>query len=221
MTGRIATALRSFGLARSIIAAFAALLFLTAALHEQLDFPALVGQSLVRIGMNGILVVAMLPSIRAGLGPNFGLPLGILAGLLGSMLAMEYDLTGTAGFAAALVVGIAIAIPAGILYGVLLNAVRGKEMVVGIYVGFATVALTSVFWALAPFRNPKLIWPLGGSGLRTTRKMDDYWGGLLDGFLDFRLFGVNVPTGLLLFGAACCVVVALFFRPESGRTAPA
>jgi simple sugar transport system permease protein len=208
--------LRSFGVARSIIAGFAALLFLTAALHEHLDFPELVGQSLRRIGMNGVLVVALLPSIRSGLGPNFGLPVGILAGLIGTMLAMEHDLTGSTGFVAALGVGIALAIPLGILYGMLLNAVRGKEMVVGIYVGFATVALASVFWVLAPFRNAKLIWPLGGSGLRTTRSMDDYWGGILDRFLEFELLGVNVPTGLLLFGALCCGLVAAFFRTRVG-----
>lgn len=37
---------------------------------------------LVRIGMNGFLVLAMMVSIVCGAGLNFGLPIGILCGLL-------------------------------------------------------------------------------------------------------------------------------------------
>ena len=35
-------------------------------------------------------------------------------------------------------------------------------------------------------------------------------------FLSFEIFGVTIPTGLLLFFAACCLVVWLFMRSKTG-----
>ena len=47
---------------------------------------------LVRIGMNGFLVLAMMVSIVCGAGLNFGLPIGILCGLWAAPL--QCSLTG-------------------------------------------------------------------------------------------------------------------------------
>ena len=56
----------------------------------------LMSDILVRMGMNGILVLAMVPAILSGIGLNFGLPLGVLCGLLGALTAIELDLSGFA-----------------------------------------------------------------------------------------------------------------------------
>jgi simple sugar transport system permease protein len=45
--------------------------------------------TLERFGMNGVLVLAMVPMVQSGCGLNFGLPLGIIAGLLGATLSIE------------------------------------------------------------------------------------------------------------------------------------
>ena len=52
-----------------------------------LDMGTLLGDCLVRSGMNGLLVLALVLPVRAGNGLNFGLPLGIVCGLLGGMIA--------------------------------------------------------------------------------------------------------------------------------------
>ena len=39
---------------------------------------------------------------------------------------------------------------------------------------------------------------------------------VLNDFLSFEIFGVTIPTGLLLFFAACCLVVWLFMRSKTG-----
>jgi simple sugar transport system permease protein len=216
VTARIRSALAAFGLARGLIAAFALALFLAAIFHEEMNFPFLVGQSLRRVGMNAILVLAMLPTIRSGSGPNFGLPVGIIAGIFGCVVALQYDLTGAAGLATALVVGVALAVPLGILYGLLLNSVRGSEMIVGLYVGFSAVALGSIFWALAPFDNTVIVWPLKGSGLRTTLQLRETFGAVLDDYGRFECLGVSVPTGLVAFVAACYILVWAFFKTRLG-----
>ena len=43
---------------------------------------------------------------------------------------------------------------------------------VGTYLGFAVVSGMSIFWVLAPFRNPQLVWAIGGKGLRTTLTLE-------------------------------------------------
>ncbi|MDN5319282.1 MAG: simple sugar transport system permease protein, partial [Thermovirga sp.] len=62
-----------FGLARSIILIF--LVFLVVlALFLKLPMDQILSSVLARFGMNGILVLAMIPTIQSGTGPNFGLP---------------------------------------------------------------------------------------------------------------------------------------------------
>ncbi len=91
---------------------------------------------LVRTGMNGIMVLAMVPSIQSGTGLNFGLPIGIICGLIGTIISIEMNLVGANAFIIALVIGTVLGAIAGYLYGILLNKVKGQEMLVGTYAGF-------------------------------------------------------------------------------------
>ncbi len=94
------------------------------------------GGILVRTGMNGIMVLAMVPSIQSGTGLNFGLPIGIICGLIGTIISIEMNLVGANAFIIALVIGTVLGAIAGYLYGILLNKVKGQEMLVGTYAGF-------------------------------------------------------------------------------------
>ena len=70
------------GWPRIIIGLFLLSLFIAAPfVGVRLD--ASLSDTLVRVGMNGVLVLAMVPMVQSGCGLNFGLPLGIIAGLLG------------------------------------------------------------------------------------------------------------------------------------------
>ena len=102
---------------------------------------------LVRVGMNGFLVLAMMISIVCGAGLNFGLPIGILCGLFGGSIAVQFDWSGLGGFWGACLVSIPVAIIAGYLYALLLNHVKGSEMTVGNYMAFSIVSLTSCLTA--------------------------------------------------------------------------
>lgn len=203
------------GIPRLIIFAFLAVLFM-AAMFLKLDIAGLFSNVLTRLGMNGILVLAMVPTMQAGMGPNFGLPLGIICGLVAATLSIELNLTG----ATALAFSVGLAIPLGALagwaYGQLLNRVKGEEMTVGTYFGFSIVSLMSIFWAMAPYKSPEMIWPYGGSGLRVTISLAGRFDKILDHFMAFKVFGVTVPTGLLLFFAASCFLMWLFMRSRYG-----
>jgi len=209
--------LREIGIPRLLIGLFLVALFATA-VATHMDIRGLVTDSLLRVGRNGLLVLALLPAVQGGVGLNFGLPLGIVCGLVGLVTTMNMNLTGWTGLAAAAGMGAALAIPAGAGYGWLLNRTRGQEMMVGTYLGFAVVSGMSIYWLLAPYRNPLLVWAIGGKGLRTTLTLSDHYDRILDRLWSFQVFGVTIPTGTMIAFAVGCVLVGLFFRTRAGIT---
>ena len=82
-----------------------------------------ISDTLVRFGMNGVMVLAMVPMIQAGCGLNFGLPLGIIAGLLGAVTSIEIGITGLMGVLTAMAIAAPIAVVLGWLDGQLLKRV--------------------------------------------------------------------------------------------------
>jgi len=132
-----------------IIFLFLVALFVLAAFTE-VSIPSLLSDSIRRIGMNGVLVLAMVPTIRVGTGPNFGLPVGIIGGLLGALISMQLGLAGFTGFWAAILFAVLICLGIGLGYGWLLERVRGQEMMVGTYMGYSVVAFMSIMWLMLP-----------------------------------------------------------------------
>jgi len=214
---RLRSAVREMGIPRLLIAAFLLALF-AVAVATRMNLSILLTDSITRVARNGILVLALLPAIQGGIGLNFGLPIGIICGLVGCVTALNADIPGVAGLATAASVGVALAIPAGWAYGWLLNKTRGQEMMVGTYLGFAIVSGMSIFWLAAPYQNPSLVWAIGGRGLRTTLSLTGTYDRILDRWLMFTIGGVRVPTGALLVFFGLCFLVWLFFRTKMGIT---
>ncbi|BBE30849.1 ABC transporter [Tepiditoga spiralis] len=176
-----------------------------------------ISDTIIRFGMNGVLVLAMVPMVQAGTGLNFGLPLGIIAGLLGAITSIELKIGGFSGFLTALVIAIPIAAILGYGYGKLLNKVKGGEMMIATYVGFSSVAFMSMVWLLIPYKSPDMVWAYGGSGLRTTISVEKYWIHTLNNFLEIKIGETFIfPTGMLLFFAFMAFLVWLFFKTKAG-----
>ena len=171
----------------------------------------------VRFGMNGILVLAMVPMVQAGCGLNFGLPLGIIAGLLGGVLAIESNFSGLFAFFMAVVYATPFALVFGYGYGKLLNRVKGNEMVIATYVGFSSVAFMCMMWLLLPFKSANMVWGYGGTGLRTTISTEGYYLKVLDNLLAVRI-GENFmfPTGMFIFFALMSFFMWIFFHTKTG-----
>lgn len=208
--------LRRIGLTRTVLAVFLLLLWTTAITATTLDFSILLTDCLVRTGMNGLLVLALVPAVRAGVGLNFGIPLGMVCGLIGSIVVLDASMRGTAGLFGAMGLGALLGALAGLAYARLLEAVKGQEMMVGIYVGFGSVAGASILWLVFPAQNPELIFPIGGAGLRNTLVLDDYFKQVLDKFGAIPLGKGHIPTGLLAFWLGCCALLHLFLRTRIG-----
>lgn len=204
-----------FGVPRTIITLFFLYLCLAAVLYD-ISLSMMMGDILVRMGMYGILVLAMMPGIQSGIGLNMGMTIGCIAGLLGVVMSLQFNMTGFPGLIFACFVGMVVALPLGIAYSKLLNRMKGSEMTISTYVGFSFVALMCIGWMMLPFNNPKIIWLLSGRGLRVTHSLLNSYAHILDEFLAFEVLGVEVPTGLLLVFLLCCFVMWLFSRSRTG-----
>lgn len=206
--------LAHFGLPRIIIVAF--LLFLcVAAFMLNIPISDLLTDALVRTGMNGILVLAMVPGILAGIGLNFGIPIGIVCGLLGGLMAIQLDLFGFTAFLTAVAISIPLSLAAGYFYGLLLNRVKGSEMTIATYVGFSIVSLMSIGWLVLPFSSDEMRWPIG-TGLRTTISLQGRFERILNQWGAFEVMGVTIPTGLLLFMGLFCFLIWVYLRSRTG-----
>jgi len=91
------TFIQDFGWPRIIIFFFLVGLFIMAPfVNVRLD--ASISDVLNRFGQNAIMVLAMVPMIQSGCGLNFGLALGLVSGLLGATLSLQFELHGMLGF---------------------------------------------------------------------------------------------------------------------------
>ena len=216
MQGKLKQLIENAGWPRIIIALFLLALFIAAPLVG-VRIDASISDTLVRVGMNGILVLAMVPMIQSGCGLNFGLPLGIIAGLLGAVTSIQIGVTGSIGFIIAMAIAVPIAVVLGWLYGQLLNRVKGDEMMIATYVGFSSVALMCIAWLLLPYTSPTMIWGYGGSGLRTTISVEGFWLNALSQYVNIRIGEFfYIPVGMFLFFAFVSFLVWAFFRTKTG-----
>ena len=211
--------LDSFGLPRLIIACFL-LLLLIAAPIVGLDFPTQITNIITRVSWNAVMVLAMVPMVHSGCGLNFGLPLGIVSGLLGATLSIELGYTGFASFLMAILIATPFALLFGGGYGWLLNKIKGGEMMIATYVGFSAVSFMCMMWLLLPYHSPTMVWGFAGTGLRTVISLEGFYDQLLANFLkiDLSSIGINlvIPTGSLLVFALLALAMWAFLHTKTG-----
>ena len=212
---RIRGAMHSFGLPRLIIAGFLLLLFILAPFVDA-DLPMQITNTINRFSWNAVLVLAMVPMVHSGCGLNFGLPLGIVAGLLGGTLAIELGFTGPLSFFIALLIATPFALVLGTGYGWLLNRIKGGEMMIATYVGFSSVSFMCMMWLLLPYRSANMVWGLAGKGLRTTISLEGYYDKALANFLQINIGKFSIPVGTLLVFALLAFAMWAFLHTKTG-----
>ncbi len=212
---RAAAALHAFGLPRLIIAAFLLLLFILAPFVNA-DLPMQITNTINRFSWNAVLVLAMVPMVHSGCGLNFGLPLGIVAGLLGGTISVELGVRGPLSFFSSVLIATPFALLFGIGYGWLLNRIKGGEMMIATYVGFSSVSFMCMMWLLLPYHSANMVWGLAGKGLRTTISLEGYYDQALANFLNIRIGKLSIPTGTLLLFALLAFAMWAFLHTKTG-----
>ena len=207
--------IHSFGLPRLIIAGFLVLLF-AAAPFVGANMLSQLTNTINRFSWNAVLVLAMVPMVHSGCGLNFGLPLGIISGLLGATMSIELGFTGALSFVMAILISTPFALVLGWGYGWLLNRIKGGEMMIATYVGFSAVSFMCILWLMLPYRSPNMVWGLAGKGLRTTISVEGYYDKILSNFLRIDLGNLSIPVGALLLFALLAFLMWAFLHTKSG-----
>ncbi|MCR5791450.1 MAG: ABC transporter permease [Lachnospiraceae bacterium] len=211
----LSDALKSFGLPRIIIAGFLLLLYIMAPIVGA-DLPTQITNTINRFSWNAIMVLAMVPMVHSGCGLNFGLPLGIISGLLGATLSIEFGFTGGFSFVMAILLATPFALLLGTGYGWLLNKIKGGEMMIATYVGFSSVSFMCMMWLLLPYDSPNMVWGMAGKGLRTTISLEGYYDQALASILQIKIGNFEIPTGTLLFFALFAFAIWAFLHTKTG-----
>ena len=122
----------------------------------------LIQELLTRIGRNSFLILSLLIPIMAGMGLNFGMVLGAMAGQIGLLFICDWGIVGIPGMVLACLIGTPIAIVLGIFCGHVLNRAKGREMVTSYILGFfinGVYQMTVLYlmgWII-PITNPALL----------------------------------------------------------------
>lgn len=167
--------------------------------------PAIILMDVIsRFDRNAFLVISLIIPILTGLGLNFGIVLGAMAGQIGLFLVCIMRLEGLTAIIVAALFSIPFALVLGWLTGKLLNKTKGKEMITSLILGFFASGVYQfvflfVLGGIIPI-NASGIMLSTGIGVRntidlTTMKyaIDDIW-------------KMNIFTALIIF---CAVFIAL------------
>lgn len=89
-----------------------------------------------RFFRNAFLVLSLIIPVVAGLGLNFGIVVGAMAGQIAIAIIRYFDLGGVSGMALTFLIAFPIAALFGYFTGVLYNKTRGQEMIASLIVGY-------------------------------------------------------------------------------------
>ena len=180
-----------------------------------------VAQELIsRLARNWFLVLSLIIPVTAGLGLNFAIVLGAMAGQIGLIIVTHYKLPGLAGLAVAALLSVPIAVVLGISAGHVLNKARGREMITSMMLGFAVNGFYQLVFlfmvgTVFPVKNPEIMLD-NGVGLRGTIELK-YCKYALDNLIRLRLFRIDVPVAPIAIVILLCFGIRWLYKTKLGQ----
>lgn len=191
-------------------------ILLAAAAAIDMNMIGIINDALIKWAMNGVIVLSLIPMINVGAGRNFGMSIGLSAGLVGMIFAVNARYTSWTGFFTSMALGMAVAVVFGYLYARILNQLKLNEEIVATFAGYSFIPIMNVFYTFAPVTNRQMLYPIGGQGLRPKVNLDNYFGQVLDLLWQVKIGELVIPVGLLLFFFGIGFLLWLFSKTRTG-----
>lgn len=163
------------------------------------------GELVTRISRNLFLVLSLIIPVLAGMGLNFGIVIGAMAGQIAIIAVTHWKVTGLAGFMLCVLLSTPIAIIFGYFTGKLLNKTKGQEMIASMILGLFANGLYQLLFlffvgTIIPMKNPVLVLS-GGIGIKNTVDLNNGIKYALDGIfeLDLLVTALILLVGVILF----------------------
>ena len=180
----------------------------------------LLNEIVTRLGRNAFLFLSLLIPIMAGMGLNFGMTLGAMAGEIGLIFVADWQIWGIPGIILAMIISIPISILLGLFCGKMLNMAKGREMVTSYIISFFMNGLYQLvvlymMGSIIPIIHSSIKLPRG-YGVRNTVSllhMRQY----LDNLLAIHIGGVKIPVLTLIIIALLCLFIIWFRKTKLGQ----
>jgi len=180
----------------------------------------LVQEMISRLSRNSFLVLSLIIPVVAGMGLNFGIVLGAMAGQLGLIFITDWRIVGMEGILLAVLISLPIAILLGILGGYILNKAKGREMITSIIMGFFIngVYQLVVLYGMGniiPMTNKKIILSRG-YGIRNAIDLKSIRQ-VLDKSMVLKIGEFTIPLLTILIIGALCLFIVWFRKTKLGQ----
>lgn len=172
-----------------------------------------------RLCRDSFLVLSLLIPVMAGMGINFGMTLGAMAGQIGLIFITDWGINGAFGLFMAALIGTPIAILLGYFGGIVLNRAKGREMITSMMLSYFVSGIYQFFMLylcgnIIPIKSPKLLLSRG-YGIRNAITLNVAGG--FDKLIRIPIGKVYVPFGTILLIAAACIFIMWFRRTKLGQ----
>ncbi|MCR5791449.1 MAG: ABC transporter permease [Lachnospiraceae bacterium] len=180
----------------------------------------LFNEIVTRIGRNTFLILSLLIPIMAGMGLNFGMTLGAMAGEIGLILVCDWQIVGIPAMVLAVIISLPIAVLLGWFCGTILNMAKGREMITSYIMSFFMngiyqLVVLYMMGSIIPIRHSNIKLPRG-YGIRNTvslLRMRQK----LDKLIPLKIFGADIPVMTFIIIALLCFFIIWFRKTKLGQ----
>ena len=175
---------------------------------------------IIRFIRDGVMVLALVIPINAGMGLNFAIVVGAMCAQVGLVLAVDLQLSGFSGLFFISVVGIALSLVLGILIGLCLNRVKGKEMITTIMIGFLATSIYQLIFMVGygtvihPHNQEMML--SRGIGIRNMIDLQGFRN-ILDNLWLLHLGEIEIPVFMIILVLLFAGLVHYIMHTRLGR----
>ena len=180
----------------------------------------LLNEIITRLGRNAFLILSLLIPIMAGMGLNFGMTLGAMAGEIALIFVSDWQIWGIPGVILAMIVSVPFSVLLGLICGKILNMAKGREMITSYIISFFIngvyqLVVLFLMGSVIPISHGSIKLPRG-YGIRNTVSLLNMRQ-CIDNLLAIRVGGVKIPVLTLIIIAVMCLVIVWFRRTKLGQ----
>ena len=180
----------------------------------------LLNEIVTRMGRNTFLILCLLIPIMAGMGLNFGMTLGAMAGQIALIFVSDWQIVGIPGMVLAMIISVPISILLGLFCGKILNMAKGREMITSYIISFFTngvyqLVVLFLMGSIIPIAHSSIKLPRG-YGIRNTVSLLSMRQ-KLDNLIPLTICGVKIPVMTFIVIAALCLFIVWFSRTKLGQ----
>ncbi|GAB6179743.1 ABC transporter permease [Desulfotomaculum defluvii] len=196
------------------------LLFLVSWHLSGMSITFVINEVITRFIRDGILVLALLVPIAAGMGLNFAITIGAICAQVGLLLVIDWQIGDVGGLLGATLMALLLSVILGYIIGYGLNKVKGKEMITTIIAGFLGTAIYQLvflvgYGTIIKPNNSEIILSRG-IGIRNMVDLQPFRN-ILDNLFVIEIANIKVPVFMISLVLFFCFIIFYFMNTRLGQ----